>query len=81
MASFEHHSFTGQTAYHDLIRLLKDAAVSALRGKPTLRSRGLRKYWYDRHRIGDDIAETYIGEDTPDLRARLDRQNDLRRAE
>ena len=72
MASFEHHSFTGQTAYHDLIRLLKDAAVSALRGKPTLRSRGLQKYWYDLHRIG---------EDTPDLRDRLDQQNDLRRAE
>ena len=34
--------------------------------------RGNRAYWYDAYRVGSDVKETYIGEDTPDLRARLE---------
>lgn len=72
MAEHEHFSFIGQTAYQDLIRLLGDATVTSIQGAPTLRTRGPRGYWYDRYRIGDKIVEAYIGEDTPDLRKRLE---------
>ncbi len=72
------HTLTGQSAWQDLLRLLKDDAVSDLRGKPTLRHRNGRGYWYDRFRQGDRIIERYIGEDSADLRERLDRHEALR---
>jgi hypothetical protein len=72
------HSLTGQAAWQDLLRLLKDGAVSAIRGKPTLRPRGDRGYWYDRFRQGDRIIERYIGEDSAELRARIDGHETLR---
>jgi len=55
------HTLTGQSAWQDLLRLLKDDAVSDLRGKPTLRHRSGRGYWYDRCRQGDRIIDRYIG--------------------
>ncbi len=60
-------------AYQDLLRSLKDDAVADLRGTPTRVTRGGRAYWYDSYRIGSDVRKAYIGEDTPDLRARLER--------
>lgn len=60
-------------AYHDLLRSLKDDAVSELRGAPTRVERGGKAYWYDSYRIGSDVRKAYIGEDTPDLRLRLER--------
>lgn len=60
-------------AYQDLLRSLKDDAVSDLRGTPTRVERGGKAYWYDTYRIGNDVRKTYIGEDTPDLRLRLER--------
>lgn len=60
-------------AYQDLVRSLKDDAVSDLRGTPTRVTRGGKVYWYDSFRIGTDVRKAYIGEDTPDLRQRLDR--------
>lgn len=72
------HSLTGQTAWQDLRRLLQEEAVSALRGKPTLRRRGARGYWYDRYRQGDRILDRYIGEDSDEMRQRLDRHEALR---
>lgn len=82
MADFEirHQTLTGQSAWQDLLRLLKEAEVSELRGKPTLRQRDHRGYWYDRYRQGDRVVERYIGEDSPDLRQRLDRHEALRQA-
>ena len=74
----QYHTLTGQSAWQDLLRLLKEEAVSDLRGKPTLRMQNGRGYWYDRYRQGDQIVDRYIGEDNPDLRQRLERHDALR---
>lgn len=74
----KHHTLTGQSAWQDLLRLLKEEAVSDIRGKPTLRMRDNRGYWYDRFRQGERIIERYIGENSEDLRRRLDRHEALR---
>ena len=71
-------SLTGQSAWQYLLRLLKEEAVSDIRGKPTLRQQGSRGYWYDRYLVGDRITERYLGHDTQDLRGRLGRHDLLR---
>lgn len=71
-------SLTGQSAWQDLLRLLRDEAASDLKGKPTLRQVNGRGYWYDRYRLGAQTVDRYIGEDTADLRQRLDQYEDLR---
>jgi hypothetical protein len=73
-----YHSQRAQSAYHDLLHLLKDEAVSDIVGTPTRRERGGRVYWYDRYRIGDAIRERYIGEDSEGLRVRLARHRQLK---
>ena len=78
LAPLHYLSLTGQSAWQDLLRLLKEEAVLDIRGKPTLRLQGGRGYWYDRYRVGDRIIERYLGDDTEDLRHRLDRQEALR---
>ena len=65
------------TAYQDLRRLLLDEAVSDLRGTLVLKDVNGRNYWYDHYRIGSDSKDRYIGEDGPELRARLDRHKAL----
>lgn len=75
------HSLTAQAAYHDLVSLLLDDAVSDIRGKPTSRIRGGRTYWYDRYRIGSDMKERYLGEDSDALRARVQQSAILKQAE
>ena len=42
-----YHSPTAQAAYHDLLSLLLDEAVSEIRGSPTLKERDGKGYWYD----------------------------------
>ncbi|MGO4852229.1 nucleotidyltransferase family protein [Phaeovulum sp. W22_SRMD_FR3] len=76
--SYKHHTLTGQSGWQDLLRLLKEVAVSDIRGKPTLRLRDARGYWYDRYRLGEQIVERYIGEDTEELRQHLARHETLR---
>lgn len=78
MAEFRRHSHTAQAAYHDLVSLLLDDAVSDIRGTPTRRERGTRAYWYDRYRIGTDTKERYLGEDTEQLRTRIERHERLK---
>lgn len=75
---FARHSATAQAAYHDLVSLLQDDALSEIRGSLTPRKINGRTYWYDRYRIGNDIREHYLGEETPSLRQRLDRHEELR---
>ena len=70
---FIHHSHTAVAAYHDLLRMLKDEALSDLRGTPTLKAVNGKSYWYDRYRLGTEIVDRYLGEDSDDLRARFDR--------
>jgi hypothetical protein len=78
--SIRRHSPTAVAAYHDLVSLLLDNAASDMRGAPTLRERNGRRYWYDRYRIGQDTKERYLGEDSPDLRQRIEQFEDLKDA-
>jgi hypothetical protein len=71
--TFRRNTEIGQAAYSDLLSLLLDEAVSDLRGKPTPRDINGKTYWYDRYRIGDNIQEKYLGDDTKELKARLER--------
>lgn len=80
-AVVEHHSAIGTAAWTDLLRLLRDAAVSGLRGAPRLKTVGSRRYWYDHYRVGDETMDRYIGEDSPALRERLSRQRQIAEAE
>lgn len=73
-----HHSPTAQAAYHDLLSLLLDEAVSELRGSPKLKQVDGKAYWYDHYRLGTDVRDRYLGEDTPALRARLDQHQKLK---
>lgn len=65
----------------DLLRSLKDGAVSDLQGQPRLKTVGTKSYWYDHYRVGNQTADRYIGEDTPELRVRLGRQADIANSE
>lgn len=69
--TFRRHSQVAEAAYHDLVSLLLDETVTDLRGAPTARQINGKTYWYDRYRIGADIHEKYLGEETPALLARL----------
>lgn len=70
-------STIAHAAYHDLLRSLKDEAVAEIRGTPTRVGRAGKTYWYDSYRVGSDVRKAYIGEDTPELRTRLDRIAEL----
>ena len=72
-----HHSAIGSAAWTDLLRSLKDGAVSDLRGAPKLKSVGAKAYWYDHYRIGTETLDRYIGEDSEELRSRLARQKQI----
>lgn len=66
------------SAYTDLVRLLKDDALSSVEGSPTLKQRGGKAYWYAARRVGSDMRFFYIGENTDETRARIDRIEKLR---
>ena len=67
------HGHTATAAYHDLRRLLMDAAMSDIRGTPTRVAVRGRHFWYDKYRIGAEVRQRYIGPETDELLARLDR--------
>ena len=67
----DRHSAITHAAYHDLLRSLLDEAVSNIRGTPRSERRNGRSYWYDVYRTGSTVHKRYIGEDTPELAARL----------
>lgn len=69
--TFRRHSQVAEAAYHDLVSLLLDETVTDLRGAPTARQINGKTYWYDRYRLGADIHEKYLGEETPALLTRL----------
>lgn len=72
------HSRTAQVAYQDLLRLHLDEFASELIGSIEERSRNGRVYLYDKFRIGTEIKSRYLGEGTPELRARLSRTVELK---
>lgn len=78
MNPIRRHTATAHAAYHDLVSLLLDEAVSEIRGTPTLREREAKGYWYDRYRLGEAVHERYLGEDTDALRQRIERYQGLR---
>ena len=62
-----------QNAYSDLLDRLQDDAVLEIGGKPVLRTIRGRGYWYGRNYVGNEERERYLGPDTPELRARIER--------
>ncbi len=70
-------SSIAMSAYTDLVRLLRDEAVSGVKGKPTLKKRGDKAYWYAARRVGHDTRFFYIGEDNEETRGRIDRIEEL----
>lgn len=72
------HSRAAQVAYQDLLRMHLDEAASEIVGSIEERRRGDRVYLYDRFRIGTEMKSRYLGEDSPDLRARLARAAQLK---
>lgn len=78
MTGVRYHSQVGAAAYHDLRRLLQDDQVADVRGALVrVKVRG-RTFWYDKYRIGSEMAQRYVGPDTPELRDRLDRLTALK---
>ena len=72
-AGFRRLPLTVQTAYADLLARLQEDAVLELGGTPVLRERGGRRYWYSARRLADHTIERYLGPDTDDVRARVER--------
>jgi hypothetical protein len=75
---FRSHSRAAQVAYQDLLRLHSEEVASELVGSIEERVRGGRSYLYDKFRIGTEMKSRYLGEGTPELRARLARASDLK---
>ena len=75
---FSRHSSIAHAGYHDLLRSLQDDAVSDIRGTPTRVERNGKTYWYDTYRIGSDVKKRYIGEDSAELRNRLEHHKTLK---
>ena len=71
------HSPRAQAAYLDLCRLLQDDAASDILGTPQKLMRNGRGYWYDLHRVGTSVKNRYLGEDSPEMAARIAKHADL----
>lgn len=54
--------------------------MSEIRGVPQARELRGKTYWYDKHAIGQDTKLRYIGPDSDELRARMERHNELKDA-
>lgn len=72
------YSRTAQVAYQDLLRLHRDAAASEVIGSIEERHRNGRSFLYDKFRIGTEMKSRYLGEGTPELRARLSRATEIK---
>ena len=72
------YSRAAQVAYQDLLRLHLEETASELIGSVEERVRNGRHYLYDKFRIGTAMKSRYLGEGTPELRARLARATELK---
>ena len=73
-------SSISRSAYTDLVRLMKDDLMAGAEGKPALKQRGGRGYWYAARRVGSEMRFSYLGEDSEETRARVGRIAELREA-
>ncbi|WP_421693781.1 GSU2403 family nucleotidyltransferase fold protein [Aestuariivirga sp.] len=62
----------------DLVSSLEEETVSELRGTPILKKRGGKSFWYDSYRVGSAVKTAYIGADTSEVRARIERVDAVR---
>lgn len=76
--TIQSHSRAAQVAYQDLLRLHLDETASGLIGSVEERARNGRTYLYDKFRLGTEMKSRYLGEGTPELRARLARAAELK---
>lgn len=67
------HSALAQSAYLDLLRSLRDEMVSEITGSTFREMRNGRVYWYENIRTGTTVRRRYIGEETPNLIAKIER--------
>ncbi|QBK31723.1 nucleotidyltransferase family protein [Roseitalea porphyridii] len=72
------HSRPAVVAYQDLLRLHLDERAANIVGAIEERHRNGRKYLYERFRIGTEMVSRYLGEDRPELRARLEKAQALK---
>lgn len=70
-------SMTAQTAWQDLLRLLREEQVSTMRGTPIQKVVRGKPYWFDKYRLGSEAKERYIGPATPELSEMMERQRAL----
>ena len=77
MAVIKPLSMTAQTAWQDLLRLLREEQVSTMRGTPIQKMIRGKPYWFDKYRLGTDTKERYIGPATPELSDMMERQREL----
>ncbi|MGD9538226.1 MAG: GSU2403 family nucleotidyltransferase fold protein [Alphaproteobacteria bacterium] len=75
---FRRFPLTVQTAYSDLLARAQEDAILDLGGTPILRERGGRQYWYAVQRLAGRTAERYLGPDSAELRARVERAKKIR---
>ncbi|WP_170576342.1 nucleotidyltransferase family protein [Ruegeria atlantica] len=74
---FKYNTATGTAAWTDLLRSLKDGPVPNLRGSPKLKSIGNKAYWYGQYRIGKEVIDQYIGENSEHLRDQISRHKTI----
>jgi hypothetical protein len=67
------HSTLAQSTYIDLLRSLRAEQVSEITGSTFREIRGNRVYWYENIRTGTTVRRRYIGEETPELLAMIER--------
>ncbi len=67
-----------QTAYSDLLDRLQEDAVLELNGTPVLRERNGRKYWYIVQRLAGHTDEKYLGPNTDEVKARVERVQEIK---
>ncbi|MDX1581262.1 MAG: GSU2403 family nucleotidyltransferase fold protein [Alphaproteobacteria bacterium] len=75
---FRRLPLTVQTTYADLLARLEEDAVLEVGGTPVLRQRDGHKYWYSVQRLADHTIEKYLGPDTEEVRARVERAREIR---
>jgi hypothetical protein len=71
------HSTLAQSTYIDLLRSLREEQVSEITGSTFREKRGDRVYWYENIRTGTTVRRRYIGEETPELLAMIERHRAL----